>query len=195
MEHTTPFGNSFDQLANFESRDGLRTPVLLLEAEYNRARACWNACKGISTETLELVPRFTEAGVKTVQSVEAEVAALKAQMDELLAALAFYANPGDYKAPFTGGMGKLYYDCGKTASEAIAKFQNGATGRTAEPMRPTYYVQHPDGTYSVASPQPTPEELAQQDGTYAQCDQSHGGSCCGDPDCHLIAKHKEASHG
>lgn len=45
-----------------------------------RLVACWNACDGISTETLELVPRFTEAGIKTVQSVEA-------QRDKLLAAL------------------------------------------------------------------------------------------------------------
>lgn len=45
-----------------------------------RLAACWNACEGISTDTLELVPRFTEAGIKTVQSVEA-------QRDELVAAL------------------------------------------------------------------------------------------------------------
>ncbi len=47
-----------------------------------RLVATWNACQGISTETLRLVPRFTEAGVKTVQAVEA-------QRDTLLAALVF----------------------------------------------------------------------------------------------------------
>lgn len=29
--------------------------------------------------------------------------------------LRFYADPGDYKAPFTGGLGKLYFDCGLAA--------------------------------------------------------------------------------
>jgi len=63
------------------------------EARENARRlvAAWNACEGISTETLELVPRFTEAGIKTVQSVEAEVAALKAQRDELVEALKLIA--------------------------------------------------------------------------------------------------------
>lgn len=52
------------------------------EAIGARLVATWNACQGISTETLQLVPRFTEAGVKTVQAVEA-------QRDTLLAALVF----------------------------------------------------------------------------------------------------------
>lgn len=51
-------------------------------------------------------------------------------------------------------------------------------------IRPTYYVRHPDGTYSIATPQPTDEEIAVQDGKFAQCDREHGGSVCGDPDCH-----------
>lgn len=34
-------------------------------------------------------------------------------------ALQFYASPGDYKAPYTGGMGKLYFDCGTTARAAL----------------------------------------------------------------------------
>lgn len=40
-----------------------------------------------------------------------------------LDALKFYADPGDYKAPFTGGMGKLYFDCGEKARAAIAALQ------------------------------------------------------------------------
>lgn len=38
---------------------------------------------------------------------------------ELVEALRFYANPGDYKAPFTGGLGKLWHDCGETARAAL----------------------------------------------------------------------------
>jgi len=34
-------------------------------------------------------------------------------------ALEFYSNPGDYKAPYTAGLGKLYFDCGDTALEAL----------------------------------------------------------------------------
>lgn len=36
-------------------------------------------------------------------------------------ALQFYASPSDYKAPFTGGMGKLWSDCGETARAALAQ--------------------------------------------------------------------------
>lgn len=38
---------------------------------------------------------------------------------ELVEAMRFYANPGDYKAPFTGGLGKLWHDCGETARAAL----------------------------------------------------------------------------
>jgi hypothetical protein len=43
----------------------------------------------------------------------------------LKTALQFYADVSDYKAPFTGGMGKLWHDCGATAREAIS-FSEGA---------------------------------------------------------------------
>lgn len=53
-------------------------------------------------------------------------------------------------------------------------------------MRPTYYVRHPDGSISIAVPQPTPEQIAAQaDYIYAQCDRKHGGGVCEDPDCHV----------
>ncbi len=89
MEHTTPFGHSFDQLANFESRDGLRTPVLLLEAEYNRARACWAACDGVPLDEVENLANIGGLNALTVEAGQAyaEADALKAQRDELLAAL------------------------------------------------------------------------------------------------------------
>jgi hypothetical protein len=36
----TPFAHPFDRLATYENG---RTPVLLLEAEYKRAKQCWEA--------------------------------------------------------------------------------------------------------------------------------------------------------
>lgn len=38
---------------------------------------------------------------------------------ELVEALRFYADVADYKAPFTGGLGKLWHDCGETARAAL----------------------------------------------------------------------------
>lgn len=40
-------------------------------------------------------------------------------ISHLRAALAFYADPSDYKAPFTGGLGKLWSDCGSVARAAL----------------------------------------------------------------------------
>ena len=40
---------------------------------------------------------------------------------QLEAALEFYADPGDYKAPLTGGMGKLWSDCGTIARVTLGQ--------------------------------------------------------------------------
>jgi len=50
--------------------------------------------------------------------------------------------------------------------------------------QPTYYVRHPDDTYSIADPQPVLLGRA----VYAQCDQKHTDSDCEDPYCHLHGK-------
>lgn len=42
---------------------------------------------------------------------------------KLVEALKFYANPGDYKAPYTAGLGKLYYDCGVVAATALKELE------------------------------------------------------------------------
>ncbi len=42
-----------------------------------------------------------------------------AERDRLRDALRFYSNPSDYVAPYTGGMGKLWGDCGETARAAL----------------------------------------------------------------------------
>lgn len=86
-----PFSHGFNLLANIESRDGLRTPVLLLEDEYNRARACWNACDGIDTDALEVTPDLNDlydGVVAERNALRAEVALIKSHQDELLEVLA-----------------------------------------------------------------------------------------------------------
>ena len=45
---------------------------------------------------------------------------MKEKLQKIKEGLEFYSSPSDYKAPFTGGLGKLYYDCGVTAKEALA---------------------------------------------------------------------------
>lgn len=49
-------------------------------ANARRIVACVNACAGIPTDTLELVPSFERAGIKTIREIEQ-------QRDELLSAL------------------------------------------------------------------------------------------------------------
>lgn len=62
MSHTKEpmFQYEFSQLARYENG---RTPVLLTEEQYNRARACVNTCAGISTESLE------QGGVGSILSI------------------------------------------------------------------------------------------------------------------------------
>lgn len=62
----------------------------------------------------------------------------------------------------------------------------------ADPILPTYYVRHPDGSYSIAEPQPPQEQIAKQRNVYAQCDQKHGGSCCEDPYCWRVGNPERA---
>ena len=50
---------------------------------------------------------------------------------QLEAALEFYADPGDYQAPFTGGMGKLWSDGGTIARVALGEPFHGDTERAA----------------------------------------------------------------
>ena len=48
---------------------------------------------------------------------------------ELEAALEFYANPSDYVAPFTGGLGRLWRDCGQVARVALGEGFHGEQER------------------------------------------------------------------
>ncbi len=59
---------------------------------------------------------------------------------------------------------------------------------SAAPILPVYYVRHPDGTFSIAEPQPTDDQIALQRNIYAQCDRKHGGAVCEDPGCYRAAR-------
>ena len=71
------FKFDFDKLARYENG---RTPVLLSEEQYRRARACVNACAGINTEALE-------HRVHLLKAEDDQIATLTKQRDELLSAL------------------------------------------------------------------------------------------------------------
>lgn len=43
---------------------------------------------------------------------------MKEKLIKIREALEFYGHVPDCKAPYTGGMGKLYFDCGEKAKEA-----------------------------------------------------------------------------
>jgi hypothetical protein len=93
--------------------DGMTVCAFTDEPSPENARrlvAAWNACDGISTDTLELVPRFTEAGIKTVQSVEAERDSLRAVNAELLAALERSASWADSQADAQSKGGHATFD-------------------------------------------------------------------------------------
>ncbi len=66
-----------------------------------RCKRCY--CANTSRPTKQLaIESWNKRPVKELQERE----------EKLVAALRFYANIPDYKAPYTGGMGKLYFDCG-----------------------------------------------------------------------------------
>lgn len=83
MSHTKEqmFQYEFSQLARYENG---RTPILLTEEQYNRARACVNACDGISTERLE---DLGQPLMNHLFGADEHAGKLVKQRDELLAAI------------------------------------------------------------------------------------------------------------
>jgi hypothetical protein len=57
--------------------------------------------------------------LNTIISLANEQLLLCEEINRLRSALMFYANCSDYVAPLTGGMGKLWNDCGQTARAAL----------------------------------------------------------------------------
>lgn len=49
-----------------------------------------------------------------------EIDRLKRQVEVLREGLEYYKSPSDYVTPLTGGLGKLYFDCGNVAGGALA---------------------------------------------------------------------------
>lgn len=82
------FQHEFDQLAVFENG---RTPVLLTREQYQRAKACVNACKGIDT-------KFLEEALLAGEEPALYAHTLMQQRDELLAALKPIAVSGEISA-------------------------------------------------------------------------------------------------
>jgi hypothetical protein len=74
------FQHDFDQLARYENG---RTPVLLTEEQYRRARACVNACAGISTDAIEQ----EGSAVMGWQRTARKLIDVTKQRDELMVAL------------------------------------------------------------------------------------------------------------
>lgn len=63
-------------------------------------------------------------------------------LKQIREALEFYAKPGDYISPLTGGLGKLYFDCGNEAKKALTHLdaienQLKALSENEESMRQT----------------------------------------------------------
>ena len=65
---------------------------------------------------------YAKAAFETaVVGFQTRITELEACEKRMREALEFYAVVDDYKAPFTGGMGKLWSDCGAVARSALAK--------------------------------------------------------------------------
>lgn len=62
----------------------------------------------------------------TIDNLNTQLTASRAECEGLRAALDFYADTSKYPAPFTGGFGELYYDCGQIARAALSRKETGA---------------------------------------------------------------------
>jgi hypothetical protein len=58
-------------------------------------------------------------------TAESALTASRAECEGLRAALEFYADISKYPAPFTGGMGALWIDCGRNARAALGQKETG----------------------------------------------------------------------
>lgn len=74
----------------------------------------------VSNQLMGYVSTHTDKDLAEFLIREGNAAAdLAYEIVKLRAALKWYADPSKYKAPFTGGMGELYFDCGKRARTAL----------------------------------------------------------------------------
>lgn len=89
--------------------------------QIRKALEAIKAAKAQKHAGLTLTAAQAEAILASHDAAVQRAAEMQALNAKLVEALSFYANPGDYKAPFTGGQGKLYFDCGQTACNAMAE--------------------------------------------------------------------------
>jgi hypothetical protein len=68
-----------------------------------------------------------------IDALRAQAAKDKARIERLEAALRFYADISDYRAPLTGGFGKLFFDCGAPLTGGLGKLflDRGQVARAA----------------------------------------------------------------
>lgn len=66
-----------------------------------------------------------EVRVRDISRLTVERDASRAECEGLRAALEFYADTSKYLAPFTGGFGELYFDCGQIARAALSQKETG----------------------------------------------------------------------
>lgn len=60
---------------------------------------------------------------QTQKDLAALVKELTEREAKLVEALKFYANASDYKTPYTGGNGKLFFDCGEKAKATLSELE------------------------------------------------------------------------
>lgn len=97
----------------------------LAELEAKATKGPWDS-NGIDISPIMDTPPYEPPSLKRYEDAEFiallrnSFPALLAERQALREALRFYAEIDDYKAPMTGGMGKLYFDVGQTARAALA---------------------------------------------------------------------------
>jgi hypothetical protein len=71
----------------------------------------------------DIISRLQEVPGGVAEDAIVEITNLKAENARLREALDFYGDVSKYPAPFTGGMGALWEDCGKIARAARGETQ------------------------------------------------------------------------
>lgn len=91
-----------------------------LRAEIGRANDHWRIqARDLSDSHAAMIGNFAERTADDIAALRAQGAKDKARIERLEAALRFYGDISDYHAPLTGGLGKLFFDCGQVARAAL----------------------------------------------------------------------------
>lgn len=87
----------------------------------------WNRRAALSDQAARIAELLAadEVRVRDISRLTVERDASRAECEGLRAALEFYADISKYPAPFTGGFGELYFDCGQIARAALSRKETG----------------------------------------------------------------------